>query len=56
MTLDNKTNSELVLEMKAIQESFDALKIKILKDYSLLEQLELDYNKINLELKKRLKV
>ena len=56
MDFNGKTNTELVLEMKDIEQLFEALKVKILKEYSLLEEMELNYNKINLELKRRLKV
>lgn len=55
MTFDDKTNTELILDLKELEQSFEALKLKILKDYTLLEEMELTYNKINLELKKRLK-
>ena len=50
----DKTNNELLLEMKNLQLTHDALKLKMLKDYDKLIETEKLYKDYNLEISNRL--
>jgi hypothetical protein len=52
--LENKSNNELMFEIKQLQADFESLKLKILKDYDKLEEIEKTYLKINNILLKRM--
>ena len=52
--LENKSNTEIALEIKQIQLDFDAIKQDIIKLYDLLERKENEFNEANAELHKRL--
>jgi hypothetical protein len=53
--LENKSNNEILFEIKQMQADYDALKIKMLKDYDKMEELERRYEKANKIILKRLK-
>lgn len=53
--LENKSNNEILFEIKQMQADYDALKIKMLKDYDKMEELERRFEKANKILLKRLK-
>lgn len=53
--LENKSNNEILFEIKQMQADYDALKIKMLKDYDKMEELEKRFEKANKILLKRLK-
>jgi hypothetical protein len=51
---EEKTNSEIMLELKQMENDFNAIKIKMQKDYTLLEIIEKKYNNLTKYLEKRL--
>lgn len=53
--LKDKTNNELLMEVKQLQADHEALKLKILKDYDEMIEVETRFNTINELLQKRLK-
>lgn len=53
--LENKSNNEILLEIKQLQNDHEALKLKMLKDYDELEKVEKRFNVANNLLLKRLK-
>jgi hypothetical protein len=53
--LENKSNNEILFEIKQMQADYDALKIKMLKDYDKMEELERRFEKANKIILKRLK-
>lgn len=53
--LENKSNNEILFEIKQMQADYDALKIKMLKDYDKMEEIERRFEKANKILLKRLK-
>jgi uncharacterized protein Yka (UPF0111/DUF47 family) len=53
--LENKSNNDILFEIKQMEADYDALKIKILKDYDKLIELEKRFQKANNILLKRLK-
>ena len=53
--LENKSNNEILFEIKQMQADYDALKIKMLKDYDKMEELEKRFEKANKIILKRLK-
>lgn len=52
---ENKSNNEILFEIKQMQADYDALKIKMLKDYDKMEELERRFEKANKIILKRLK-
>lgn len=54
--LEDKSNNELLFEMKQLEAEHEALKIKMLKDLEKLEEIEDRYKKANGILLNRLKV
>ncbi len=53
--LENKSNNDILFEIKQMEADYEALKIKILKDYDKLIELEKKFSKANNILLKRLK-
>lgn len=54
--LEQKSNNEILLEIKQMEADYDALKLKMLKDYDKMVELEERYAKANDIILKRLKV
>jgi hypothetical protein len=50
----NKTNNEILLDIKQMQLDHDAVKARLLRDYDLLELIEQRFNEANEALTKRL--
>jgi hypothetical protein len=57
MTTDfeSLSNNEILFKIKQYEADYEALKLKMLKDYDALEQLEKEFNKAQLIITKRLK-
>ncbi len=53
--LENKSNNEILFAIKQMQADYEALKIKMLKDYDKMEELEASYDLAHRILSKRLK-
>jgi len=53
--LENKSNNELLFEIKQMEADHEAIKIKMLKDYDKMIEIEKRFNKVNEILLKRLK-
>lgn len=50
----NKTNNEILLDIKQMQLDHEAVKARLLMDYDLLESIEYKFNEANDVLSKRL--
>lgn len=53
--LEQKSNNEILLEIKQMEADYEALKLKMLKDYDKMVELEEKYAKANNIILKRLK-
>jgi hypothetical protein len=53
--LDDKTNNEILFEVKQMEADYEALKLKMLKDFDELVEIENRFNYANVLLLKRLK-
>lgn len=53
--LENKSNNEILFEIKQMQADYEAIKIKMIKDYDKMVELEKRYELANKILVKRLK-
>lgn len=53
--LEEKSNNEILFEIKQMEADHEALKLKMLKDYDKLVEIEKRFEKANLILLKRLK-
>jgi hypothetical protein len=53
--LENKSNNDILFEIKQMQADYDALKLKMLKDLDKLEEIEKRFDKANKIILKRLK-
>jgi hypothetical protein len=53
--LEQKTNNEILFEIKKMEADHEALKLKMLNDYDKLVEIELRFDKANKILVKRLK-
>jgi RNA-binding protein YhbY len=53
--LENKTNNEILFEIKQYEADHEAIKLKILKDYDKMVDLEKKFDQANKLLLKRLK-
>jgi hypothetical protein len=53
--LESKSNNDILFEIKQMEADYEALKIKILKDYDKLLEMEKKFQKANNILLKRLK-
>ena len=54
MEWENKSNNEILLELKEMQEEHEAIKRVLLKYYNTLESIEKEFNKGNEVFNKRL--
>ncbi len=52
---ESLSNNEILFKIKQMEADHEALKLKILKDYDALENLEKEFNKAQLLITKRLK-
>jgi hypothetical protein len=53
--LENKSNNELLFEVKQIEADYESIKIKMLKDYDKMMELEKRFDEVNKLIVKRLK-
>jgi hypothetical protein len=53
--LENKSNNEILFEIKQMEADYEALKLKMLKDYDKMEEIEKRFEKANKIILKRLK-
>ena len=53
--LEDKSNNEILFEIKQMQADYDALKLKMLKDFDTLVEIEKRYEKANRIILDRLK-
>lgn len=53
--LEEKSNNEILFEIKQMEADHESLKLKMLKDYDKLVEIEKRFEKANLILLKRLK-
>jgi len=53
--LENKSNNEILFEVKQMEADYEALKLKMLKDYDKMIEIEKRFDKANKILVKRLK-
>jgi len=53
--LEDKSNNEILFEIKQMEADHEALKLKMIKDYDKLVDIELRFDKANKILVKRLK-
>ena len=53
--LENKTNNELLFEIKQMEADHEAIKLKMLKDFDKMVELEKRFDIVNKILLKRLK-
>jgi hypothetical protein len=52
---ENKSNNDILFDIKQMQADYDALKIKMFKDLDKLEEIEKNFDRANKILLKRLK-
>lgn len=52
---ENKSNNEILLEIKQLQLDHEALKLKIIKEFDKLVEIENQFNKAQEIIKERLK-
>jgi hypothetical protein len=52
---ENKSNNDILFDIKQMQADYDALKIKMFKDLDKLEEIERNFDRANKILLKRLK-
>jgi hypothetical protein len=53
--LENKSNNEILFEVKQMEADYEAIKIKMLKDYDKMLEIEKRFDQANKLLIKRLK-
>lgn len=53
--LEDKSNNDILFEIKQMEADYEALKLKILKDYDQLMEIEKKFQRANNVLLKRLK-
>lgn len=53
--LENKSNNEILFEIKQMEADHEAIKVKMLQDYDKMVELEKRFDKANKILVKRLK-
>jgi hypothetical protein len=53
--LENKSNNEILFEIKQMEADYEALKLKMLKDYEKMEEIEKKFERANKIILKRLK-
>lgn len=52
---ENKSNNDILFEIKQMEADYEAIKIKMLKDFDKLEEIEKRFERANKILIKRLK-
>ena len=52
---ENKSNNDILLDIKQMEDEYEAIKQRIANDWDKLTELELKFDKANKELVKRLK-
>lgn len=53
--LENKSNNEILLEVKQMELDYEALKLKMLQDYDKMVEIEKRFDQANKLISKRLK-
>jgi hypothetical protein len=53
--LENKSNNEILFEIKQMEADYEAIKLKMLKDYDKLVEIEKRFDQANKLIVKRLK-
>ena len=53
--LENKTNNEILFEIKQMEADYEAIKLKMLKDYDKMVEIEKRFEEANKIILKRLK-
>jgi hypothetical protein len=53
--LENKTSNELLFEIKQLEADHESIKLKMLKDFDQMVEIEQKFDKVNKILLKRLK-
>jgi hypothetical protein len=53
--LENKTNNEILFEIKQMEADHEALKLRMLKDFDKMVEIEKQFDKANKIILKRLK-
>lgn len=53
--LEDKSNNEILFEIKQMEADYEAIKIRMVKDFDKLEELERKFDKANKLITKRLK-
>ena len=53
--LENKSNNEILFEIKQMEADYEAIKIKMLKDLDKMDEIEQRFEKANKIILKRLK-
>jgi hypothetical protein len=53
--LENKTSNELLFEIKQLEANHESIKLKMLKDFDQMVEIEQKFDKVNKILLKRLK-
>ena len=53
--LENKTSNELLFEIKQLEANHEAIKLKMIKDFDHMIEIEQKFDKVNKILLKRLK-
>lgn len=53
--LEEKSNNEILFMLKQLEADYEAVKLKMLKDYDRMEEIERTYDKASKLLLKRLK-
>ena len=52
--LENKTSNELLFEIKQLEADHEAIKLKMLKDYDKMEELQIKYERAHKIIFKRI--
>jgi hypothetical protein len=52
--LENKSNNEILFEIKQMEADYEALKLKMLKDYDKMEELQIKYERAHKIIFKRI--
>jgi hypothetical protein len=53
--LENKSNNEILFEIKQYEADYEAIKLKMLKDYDKMLEIEKNFDKANKLISKRLR-
>ena len=55
ITFKDKSNNEILLEIKQMEIDYEVMKVKLLKDYDILEAIEKSFAEANKELNNRIR-